>query len=100
MTYEEALNEINQECVICRTSNSCAKDECIWYICKKAIDKQIPKKPKRLICADGKTYVYHCSGCGAWLTKTIFVKNEFYELGVRANGCHNCLQAIDWSDEE
>lgn len=84
MTYEEALNEINQECVICRTSNNCAKDECIWFICKKAIDKQIPKKPLTEICGD------RCPVCGSWV----------WGFTDKRDFCGKCSQAIDWSEEE
>lgn len=86
MTYEEALNEINQECVICRTSNSCAKDECIWYICKKAIDKQIPKP-----MVDNTDYEwFECPTCGRILIP--------YYAGKRDH-CR-CGQAISWEEED
>lgn len=88
MTYEEALNKINQECVYCRTSNSCAKDECIWYICKKAINKQISKKP--ILEADGYSdgeLVYDtwiCPNCD----KSYEVDFDDYDF------CPNCGQAV------
>lgn len=98
MTYKEAYDLLVREHIEDRdwSQQSYEAKEMLGQL----VERHTPKKPKRLICADGKTYVYHCPGCGAWLTKTIFVKNEFYELGVRANGCHNCLQAIDWSDDD
>lgn len=65
-----------------------------------ALEKQIPKKPKKVLCADNKTYAHHCPNCGAWITRTITFENKFDAEKVNANGCYACLQRIDWSDEE
>lgn len=99
MTYEEALNEINQECVICRTSNNCAKDECIWFICKKAIDKQIPKKLNRTEVVL-KTHSYiepSCPSCGGTDAE---IGTEFYGMYEESEWCLTCGQHLDWEEEE
>ena len=49
----------------------------------KALEKQIPKKPK----IDDRYVMYICPCC-----------NDF--IKVSHNCCQNCGQAIDWSDEE
>ena len=53
------------------------------HIAIKALEKQIPKKPK----IDDRYVMYICPCC-----------NDF--IKVRHNCCQNCGQAIDWSDEE
>lgn len=88
MTYEEALNEINQECVYCRTSNNCAKDECIWFLCKKAIDKQIPMKPTH------EHLNFYCQSCGNWLLWDDAEPNDNDLF------CPKCGQHILWEEEE
>ena len=87
MTYEEALNEINQECVYCRTSNNCAKDECIWFLCKKAIDKQIPKKPVKLESWLSWT-LWGCPSCGCMVD---------HDMTHADHHCQ-CGQHLDWSE--
>lgn len=97
MTYEEALNEINQECVICLTSNRCVKDECIWFLCKKAIDKQTTKKPRKT------ETIYGVDGCGEVTNKLVLYTCPVCDEPIHVGrGCSNneCLQKIDWSDEE
>ena len=49
----------------------------------KALEKQIPKKPK----TDDRYVMYICPRC-----------NEF--IKINKNYCMNCGQKLDWSDEE
>ena len=52
-----------------------------------ALEKQIPKKPRKTRCA------LMCANCGHKITEKGCKKlNRFY--------CKNCGQAIDWSDTE
>ena len=52
----------------------------------EAVEKQIPKKPKKYPLADGQ-----CPCCNS----------VFYsDWKPTENYCHNCGQEIDWSDEE
>lgn len=81
MTYEEVLNGIKQECDICQTSNNCVEDECIWFMCKEVINKQIPKKP----IDDFRYKPKICPSCHAFLKE--------YQ-----NFCDNCGQKIEWGD--
>lgn len=84
MTYEEVLNRIEQECDICQTSNNCVEDECIWFLCKKVIGKQIPKKP---IKDENKGWlIYRCPVCGKEVGRMLETLNHHCECG----------QVIDW----
>lgn len=74
MTYKEAFD-------MCRDLPPTNYNE----VCKKALEKQIPKKVK--ISLKGTTDLNtkcRCPDCGA------FISNGKY--------CRECGQAIDWSD--
>lgn len=82
MTPKEALE------ILCKgiAPNPTANNECI-ALCKKAIEKQIPKKPRETRCA------LMCAYCGHKITEKGCKKlNRLY--------CKKCGQAIDWSDTE
>lgn len=54
-------------------------------VCKSALEKQIPKKPRETRCA------LMCANCGHKITEKGCKKlNRLY--------CKKCGQAIDWSD--
>lgn len=60
-------------------------------LAKECIEKQIPKNPTK----DEYGY-YVCSFCGAddyALMHDSIIANKY-------NFCHNCGQALDWSEEE
>ena len=81
LTGQLTFNELNRE----------AKQMAI-----KALEKQIPKKP-----IEYEDKFYACPVC----KNPIMHKWKKYntELMEKSNGlpvCLNCLQAIDWSDEE
>lgn len=91
MTYEEALTILYKGIA----PNPTANNECI-ELCKKALEKQIPKKPEYEAWgyADGVlAYDYaKCPVCG-----------HDFEDGVNDWGCaycKDCGYALDWSDTE
>ena len=62
----------------------------------EALEKQMPKKPKEF-----EDKYYTCPECGNLLMYKWMVYPE--KLMPKSNGlpcCLNCLQAIDWSDNE
>lgn len=75
MTNEEALNILYKGIA----PNPTANNACI-ELCKKALEKQIPKKPSET----DKARCIHC-GC-------VVKRDERF--------CKNCGQALDWSDTE
>lgn len=80
MTNEEALNQINSTNPFMQGSN---KQEEYFNVIRKAIEKQIPKKPN-LWC--GK--IITCPNCLRAISQT-------EALDVH---CKYCGQFIDWSD--
>ena len=92
MTNEEALNILYKGIA----PNPTANNECI-ELCKKALEKQIPKKPTPHIVqpveapikiGNGRwqkgTTVYKCPNCKEWVSKT-------YKY------CPDCGQALDFN---
>ena len=81
MTNEEALNILYKGIA----PNPTANNECI-ELCKKALEKQIPKKPKEIIVIDRKSFA--CPRC-----------NEILHSYLQSY-CADCGQALKWSDTE
>lgn len=89
MTNEEAIKEFeycieeNQGFMECRYASKEAYQTAI-----KALEKQIPKKPIKIIDDSGDTPFnsWECPVCGSDYL------GDF--------GCGDCGQAIDWSDTE
>lgn len=88
MTYEEAIlrikdhNEVHQrkECFAVKITEA-------LNLAITALEKQIPKKPKKTRCA------LMCANCGHKITEIGCKKlNRLY--------CKKCGQAIAWSDTE
>lgn len=70
----------------------CGKDDMeMTKIALSAIEKQIPKKPKK----DEYDY-YVCPSCGADDYALMHDSN----IADKYNFCHTCGQALDWSDKE
>lgn len=95
MIYEEIAKEVvdEKQCAVCDSANCNAK-KCFWFIVKRALDKQIPKKPVDIEVVgtykDGEIIaIGKCPVC-------------FEHIGsaTSKHGCCNCLQALDWSVEE
>lgn len=86
MTYEEALKDIN-ETLTYKVDELNDIYPNVWHEtlikCKEALEKQIPKKPKR-----DCTEVAPCPVCG------------FSVIEKVENFCPHCGQALDWSDKE
>lgn len=85
MTNEEALNILYKGIA----SNTTANNECI-ELCKKALEKQIPKKPLHESLADR-----FCPVCGAYINFDAL--NESAEEAPEF--CSGCGQALDWGDD-
>lgn len=83
MTYEEAIIDIRENIQPIVGGKS-------LDIAISAIEKQIPKKPKR-----DKEYSLGrvCPKCHYYLGNVQFITHH-------CNYCKNCGQAIDWSDTE
>lgn len=66
----------------------------------EALEKQIPKKPKRV----DKNYVFDgnwkkiCPCCGTTLMERITTKDESYPIHYNMTKHCKCGQALDWSD--
>lgn len=99
MTTEEAIKVIKEgESDFCETHTS----ECLGKTCNKcegsiaynmaikALEKQIPKKPKQ-----DEEYPLGriCPGCYRYLSNVQFVPSGYHY-------CENCGQALDWSETE
>ena len=81
MRFEEALEILYKGIA----PNPTANNECI-ELCKKALEKQIPKKPRETRCA------LMCANCGHKITeKGCKKQNRLY--------CKKCGQAICWDNE-
>lgn len=93
MTYQEA-NALVDDFSFVYKGESISKEmliECREVI-HKALEKQIPKKPieKEVIGASMTGYKYRgqCPKCSSTVSQYI------------GNYCHNCGQALDWSEAE
>ena len=82
MTYEEALNQFNSTNPFMHGSN---KQEEYFNVIRKAIEKQIPKKPY----LDNDNGIYekeYCPSCN----RSLFPNDPYCRCG----------QAIDWSEKK
>lgn len=109
MTYEEAIKftKINVEiyCKDCLYQDDCSRiDNCRCTEWEKmvveALEKQIPKKPKKLTYKPltDSGWKYGCPCCGLAIGENSFTDYEYIE--PIEPYCGQCGQAIDWSDEE
>lgn len=86
MTYQEALNYLNNAQVDMKSIESMCEASDLIETCKKAIEKQIPKKPLQDRIGDSYHTFPICPTCKCGLDE---VTDEHH--------C-SCGQAIDWSD--
>lgn len=102
MTESEAIEELKYDCnelgkaIPCDTSLGCSFENA-YGIAIKALEKRIPKKPRKTDSYRGvlkKVYAYVCPTCGN-------ARLEKY-MNERQNTvfCWDCGQKLDWSDEE
>lgn len=110
MTEQEAIKEIKGWSEIlmsagkkCTTLTAVAQDMAIQALeeiqkyrtigtveeCRTAMERQIPKKPNRIVDGHGIRYTdsYRCQNCGKGFSGT----------GI-AEFCYHCGQKLDWSD--
>lgn len=96
MTNEEALNQINSTNPFMQGSN---KQEEYFDMIRKAIEKQIPKKPQYVDTrfrhhgrkiSDGSSLdkCYKCPNCNS----------HVFHVFDTEKCCQYCGQALDWSD--
>ena len=83
-------------CQYCYSQGTFGEQKEAFKVAINALEKQIPKKP-----IEYEDKFYACPVCKS----PVMYKWEKYntELMEKSNGlpvCLNCLQAIDWSDEE
>lgn len=93
MTVKEIIESIN-------FNLSCGSDEIPTtqedlILIKKAIEKQIPKKPKNYL-VNMKHIDFLCPNCKK---KIISKVDGEWVAGKKQQHCDNCGQALDWSDE-
>ena len=99
MTYEEAMKILHPNTTLTalaeveyyggfngQEAKIKAVEEACLLACK-ALEKQIPKKPRETRCA------LMCARCGHKITEKGCKK-------LYRNYCKKCGQAIDWSDDE
>ena len=89
MTYKEAINTIEHGCIYRDKQSGEALE-----IAVIAIEKQIPKKPKKKEENQYSTF-YDCPCCGGYLMSKI--DGELC-CGQEYEYCYRCGQALDWSD--
>lgn len=100
MTKSESLEKVNDlHSKIVRSSfaENVTESEMLAFIeCKKALEKQIPKKPvMKPYYKDMEEEYLCCPTCGEILTDRIPDENKKFYFH-----CLKCGQAFDWSDEE
>lgn len=89
MTSKEALSILYKGIA----PNPTANNQCI-ELCKKALEKQIPKKPYKI--REHKQNDYYCAICKRYLGDEMELKHAC----LQPEYCEHCGQALDWSDTE
>jgi len=82
MTEQEAIAYLKPRL---RLFIQCTDDNIALNKAMSALDKQIPKKPKKYYYCDSEAVGCDCPTCGEPLYMGLF--------------CHECGQKIDWSGE-
>ena len=96
MTYEEALNWCEQFTDNLVAYNGDSKRRTLGLQamekCKKALEKQIPKKP-----IENRYPWAICPTCGG----SVYLENvQEHIQSQETTHCEHCGQALDWSDTE
>ena len=84
MTPQKALNILYKGIA----PNPTANNECI-ELCKKALEKQIPKKPTNYSIDNNGYMIFECE-CPTCKCS----HREYYPFSY----CNHCGQALDWGD--
>ena len=98
MTYEQTREQFLLAWNSNAYLNMCESDD--MHNAIVALEKQIPKKPKRV----DKNYVFDgnwkkiCPCCGTTLMERITTKDESYPVHYNMTKHCKCGQALDWSD--
>lgn len=92
MKNEEAIEDIKSNCwELCDYSMDKCEDDCEMKVSVKAIEKQIPKKPKIKLHTNRvpkEQEEYYCPCCDEWIT-----------WDFKWKWCAECGQHLDWSEE-
>ena len=93
--YEDCNNQLCDNCDLCYAQGNAGEHIKSIEIAIQALEKQIPKKPRKTDSYRGvlkRVYAYVCPTCGN-------VCLEKY-INERQNTmfCWNCGQKLDWSD--
>ena len=95
--YEDCNNKRCDDCDLCYMQGTTGEHMTAIGISIQALEKQIPKKPRKTDSYRGvlkRVYAYVCPTCGnACLEKYM---NERQNTMF----CWNCGQKLDWSDEK
>ncbi len=99
MTGEEAIKLLKGEIhkAVPKSAITVRKHNSAIDVAIKALEKQMPKKP--VLIFGEKVVAKHCPTCGAWINRTIRIKNDYKIICPQMQHCYNCGQAIDWKDE-
>ena len=96
-SYEDCNNKRCDDCDLCYMQGTTGEHMTAIGIAIQALEKQIPKKPRKTDSYRGvlkRVYAYVCPTCGnACLEKYM---NERQNTMF----CWNCGQKLDWSDEK
>lgn len=102
MTTQEAIEGIRKyECGSCGHQNepNCGYDgepDCAYYNAIKALDKQIPKKPKITEKYEGLILSYNCPVCNCYFGK----RGKLDVILFNKPKYCNCGQKLNWSEKE
>lgn len=99
MTYEEAIEILQEERNYAQFPKYVKE---ALEIAISVIEKQIPKKPKRInknSIFDGNWKMI-CPCCGAMLIECITTETQSYPIQYNMTEHCMCGQALDWSDTE
>ena len=94
MTYEEALYWYTHNGATIEQERECES------LIKEVLEKQIPKKPKRInknSVFDGNWKMI-CPCCGVTLVERITTENTSYPIQYNMTKHCECGQSLDWSD--
>lgn len=94
MRYKKALSRFKSFGRFCNYHNGacdhkCGECELIESATIEALEKQIPKKPKRLIFNADGFMTFLCPNCG-----------DFHRSEFEIKFCSDCGQAIGWKEVE
>lgn len=105
MTENEAIKELKYYCnelgkvIPCDTSWGCSFEN-VYGMAIQALEKQIPKKPARLL-RSGAGYDYKdyaCPMCARFLGYEPEIESALSQRQIPYRYCNDCGQKLDWEN--